>query len=67
MKPHRVTELDNKCKKMFEEKCRYELQNRELISKVNTTCNNLQDQCSLLEQGFLEVILNRVRGFVKVK
>ena len=52
MNPHRVTELDNKCKKMFEEKCRYELQNRELISKVNTTCNNPQDQFRS----------NRVRG-----
>ena len=31
---NKIKDLENKNKKLFDEKCRYELQNRELIAKV---------------------------------
>ena len=36
---NKIKDLENKNKKLFDEKCRYELQNRELIAKVGFSSN----------------------------
>ena len=44
---NKIKDLENKNKKLFDEKCRYELQNRELIAKVGFLMRLLKDRLGL--------------------